>query len=137
MKPILFLLLFVSSSWALAEDNAAEPAKAAASAQEEWHDTVLSDEVIHKIQQAQFVYKKCVIDAMRKPEAATLESRHATDSVMRACEPVLGDMRKVYLDANVPGVVADRHLKKIRIQVTRNVLQELMFAEAAKKAGQP
>ncbi|MDD4915880.1 MAG: hypothetical protein PHW13_12680 [Methylococcales bacterium] len=126
MKPVLFLILAMSASWAWAE-----------AAGEEWHETTLSDEVIHKIQMAQYGYKKCVVDAMRKPDAATLESRHATDAVMRACEPVLGDMRKVYLDANVPGVIADRHLKKLRIQVTRNVLQELMYAEAAKKAGQP
>jgi hypothetical protein len=44
-------------------------------------------------------------------------------------------MRKVYLDQNVPGVVADRHLKKLRIEITRKVLQEMMFAEATKKAG--
>jgi len=44
-------------------------------------------------------------------------------------------MRTVYLDAGVPGVVADRHLKKLRIQTTRNMLQELMYIEAARKAG--
>jgi hypothetical protein len=124
MKPILFLMLLISSSWTFAED-----------AKEEWHETTLSDDVIHKIQQAQFGYKKCVIDSMRKPEYAKLESRNATDVVIRECEPVLADMRKVYTDSDVPGVVADRHLKKLRIQVTRNVLQELMYAEAAKKAG--
>jgi len=124
MKPVLFLMLLISSSWTFAED-----------AKEEWHETTLSDDVIHKIQQAQFGYKKCVIDSMRKPEYAKLESRNATDVVIRECEPVLADMRKVYTDSDVPGVVADRHLKKLRIQVTRNVLQELMYAEAAKKAG--
>jgi hypothetical protein len=124
MKPVLFLMLLMSSSWTFAED-----------AKEEWHETTLSDDVIHKIQQAQFGYKKCVIDSMRKPEYAKLESRNATDVVIRECEPVLADMRKVYTDSDVPGVVADRHLKKLRIQVTRNVLQELMYAEAAKKAG--
>jgi hypothetical protein len=49
----------------------------------------------------------------------------------------LAEIRKVYTDAEVPGVVADRHLKKMRIQVTRNLLQELMYAEAAKKSGMP
>jgi pyridoxal/pyridoxine/pyridoxamine kinase len=104
---------------------------------EEWHETTLSEATIHNIQQAQFSYKKCVVDAMRKPQTATLESRHATDAVIRACEPVLGDIRKVYLDNNVPGIVADRHLKKLRIQVTRKVLEELMYAEAAKSVGHP
>lgn len=124
MKPVLFLMLLMSSSWSFAEE-----------AKEEWHETTLSDEVIHNIQQAQFNYKKCVIDTMRKPEYAQLESRNATDVVIRGCESVLAEMRKVYTDSEVPGVVADRHLKKLRIQVTRQVLQELMYAEAAKKAG--
>jgi hypothetical protein len=137
MKAVLVLFLFMSSPLALAEEATPATAPAAKPAQEEWHDTTLSDEVIHKIQMAQYNYKKCVMDAMRKPEAATLESRHATDAVMRACEPVLGEMRKVYLDAQVPAVVADRHLKSMRIKVTRNVLQELMYAEAAKKSAQP
>jgi hypothetical protein len=44
-------------------------------------------------------------------------------------------MRKVYTDVQVPAVIADRHLKKLRIQVTRKVLQEFMYAEAAKRAG--
>jgi len=77
------------------------------------------------------------VDAMKNPDFAKLESRNATDAVIKQCEPTLAEMRKVYTDAEVPGIVADRHLKKMRIQVTRNVLQELMYVEAAKKAGQP
>lgn len=126
MKPVVFLMLLMSSGWTFAEE-----------AKDEWQETTLSEDVIQKIQKAQYGYKKCVVDAMRKPEYAKLESRNATDVVIRECEPVLAEMRKVYVDSNVPGVVADRHLKKLRIQVTRNVLQELMYAEAAKKAGQP
>jgi hypothetical protein len=104
---------------------------------EEWKETSLSEDTIKKIQQAQFTYKKCVIDEMRKPDYGKLESRNATDVIARYCEPTLGEMRKVYTDAGVPGVIADRHLKKMRIQVTRSMLQELMYVEAAKKAGQP
>ncbi|QWF71782.1 hypothetical protein KEF85_04730 [Methylomonas paludis] len=128
MKAILTALLLLSSNWTYAEE---------AKKEEEWHETTLSDETIKKIQQAQYTYKKCVVDAMSKPEFAQLESRNATDAVIRQCEPVLGDIRKVYTDVEVPGVIADRHLKKLRIQVTRSVLQELMYKEAAKKAGQP
>lgn len=124
MKHYLFLVLMAFSSWTMAED-----------AKEEWNETSLSDETIQKIQQAQFTYKKCVMDAMGKPDYAKLESRNATDVVIRECEPVLADMRKVYTDVQVPAVIADRHLKKLRIQVTRKVLQEFMYAEAAKRAG--
>lgn len=124
--PLLIALMCVANlAWA------EEPPK------DEWNATTLTDDVIKKIQQAQFTYKKCVVDEIRKPDYAKLDSRNATDVIARQCEPTLGEMRKVYTDAGVPGVIADRHLKKLRIQVTRNMLQELMYAEAAKKAGQP
>lgn len=123
---VIAVLLFISHL-AFAEE----------AAKDEWNETTLTEETIQKIQKAQFTYKKCVVDAMQKPEFAKLDSRNATDAVIKACEPTLAEMRKVYTDAQVPGVIADRHLKKMRIQVTRNVLQELMYAEAAKKAGQP
>ena len=127
MKSVLIAALLLLSQLAIAEE----------SSKEEWNETSLSDETIQKIQQAQFNYKKCVVEAMKSPEFAKLDSRNATDAVIRQCEPTLAEMRKVYTDAEVPGIVADRHLKKMRIQVTRNVLQELMYVEAAKKTGQP
>lgn len=102
---------------------------------EEWAETTLSEETIQKIQQAQINYKQCAVDAMRKPDYTKLESRQATDAVIRSCESVLADMRKVYTDVEVPGAIADRHLKKMRIDVTRKVLQQLMYVEAAKQAG--
>ncbi|MCQ8103750.1 hypothetical protein NP590_06505 [Methylomonas sp. SURF-2] len=113
------------------------PAFADDAAKDAWNETTLTEATIQKIQQAQYNYKKCVVDTMQKPDFAKLESRNATDAIIKLCEPTLADMRKVYTDAEVPGVIADRHLKKLRIQVTRNLLQELMYAEAAKKAGQP
>lgn len=110
-------------------------AAGAEEADQDWNGSALSDAVIEKIQQAQFTYKKCVVDAIQRGEFGTLESRHATDAIIKQCEPTLGDIRKIYTDAEVPGVVADRHLKKLRIQTTRNLLQELMYREAAKNAG--
>ena len=126
MKQCLLMVLVLFSGWVMAADETAG---------DEWNDTQLKEETIQKIQQAQFNYKKCVVDTMQKPEYAKLESRNATDVVIRECEPVLAEMRKVYLDSNVPEVIADRHLKKMRIQITRKVLQELMFAEAARSVG--
>ena len=110
---------------------------AAEEASEEWNSSVLKDETIQQIQKAQYTYKKCVSDAMQKPDMLSMESRHATDAIIRACEPTLGEMRKVYIDAGVPETIADRPLKKMRTQVTRNLLQELMYREAAKKSGAP
>lgn len=127
MKYRLFIMLLLASQLAFAED----------AKEEEWNATTLKDEVIKQIQQAQYTYKKCVVDEMKKPEYAATESRRATDGIIRFCEPKLGEIRKIYTDAEVPGVIADRQLKKLRIQVTRNLLQELMYAEAAKKSGMP
>jgi len=126
MKYRLIVALMMVAGVACAEES-----------KEEWNETTLKDETIQKIQQAQYTYKKCVVDTMRKPEFAKLESRNATDVIIKSCEPTLAEIRKVYTDAEVPGEIADRHLKKMRIQVTRNLLQELMYAEAAKKAGMP
>lgn len=124
MKACLFVVLMFSASLGFAED-----------AGNEWHDTVLKEDTIQRIQQSQFHYKKCVSDTMQKPDYAKMDSRNATDIVIKECEPVLAEMRQVYLDSNVPEVIADRHLKKMRIQITRKVLQELLFAEAARAQG--
>jgi len=72
---------------------------------------------------------------MLKPGYAKIESRNATDAIIKQCEQVLAKMRQVYIDAEVPEVIADRHLKKMRIQITRRVLKQQMFAEASRKAG--
>lgn len=146
MKALLFTLLMLSSSLTLAADEPAaseadSTAKSAPASKEavpeEWQNTTLTDETIKKIQAAQYKYKMCVSDAMRKPENAKLESRNATDAIIRQCEPVLTDLRQVYLEVSVPSVIADRHLKKLRIEITRKVLQQMMYSEAARATGQP
>ncbi len=101
----------------------------------EWHDTTLSDTTIGKIQDAAYQYKKCVSDEMQKALYQTQDSRHATDAIMKQCETTLAIMRDIYLAEKVPSVIADRHLKQLRIQTTRSVLQEMIFSEAARKQG--
>lgn len=117
-------LLLLVSPLAIADD-----------AKNEWHNTTLSDEVIKQIQHAQYIYKQCVTEEMQKKDYAKLDSRTATDAIIKRCEKVLSGMRTVYLDAKVPEVIADRHLRHLRIQVTRRLMQDLMFAEAARAAG--
>jgi hypothetical protein len=73
---------------------------------------------------------------MQKPTHHEQESRKATEEIMKQCEPVLSQMRESYLAEKVPGTIADRHLKQMRMQTTRNVLQTMMFGEAARKSGQ-
>lgn len=124
MKYRLFVVLMLVAGLAGAEE-----------AGQEWNVTSLSDATIEQIQKAQFNYKKCVVEAMKQPEHLSLESRRATDVIIRQCEPTLAEMRNIYVDVGVPAAIADRHLKSLRIKVTRNLLQELMYLEAAKKAG--
>lgn len=125
MKKLFFLTMLLSAVTVFADD-----------AKNEWHNTVLTEATMKKIQEAKYNYKKCAVEEMKKPAYQQLESRRATESLIKQCEPVLAKMREVYTEEKVPGVVADRHLKQTRIQTTRAVLQELMFAEAARKAGQ-
>lgn len=125
MKIILYFAFLLTSINVLAED-----------AKNEWHNTDLTDATIAIIQQASYQYKKCASDEMQKNVYQNQDTRHATDAIMKECESVLAKMRDVYLAQKVPSVIADRHLKQLRLQTTRNVLQTMMFAEAARKSGQ-
>ncbi len=125
MKKIFFLTVLLSAVTAFADE-----------AQNEWQNTTLSDATIKKIQDAGYQYKKCVSAEMQKTAHQEQESRRATEEIMKQCEPVLSQMREIYLAEKVPGAIADRHLKQMRMQTTRNVLQGMMFAEAARKSGQ-
>ncbi len=124
MKNILFLALLLSTGSAFSDD-----------AKNEWHNTTLSDATIEKIQAAKYEYKKCVGGEMQKSVYQGQDSRKATDAIMKQCEAILSKMREVYTEAEVPGVIADRHLKQMRLQTTREALQGMMFSEASRKAG--
>lgn len=125
MKTIFFLAILLSTITAFADD-----------AKNEWHNTTLSDATIKKIQDAKYQYKRCVGEEMQKPANQQMDSRQATDAIIKQCEPVLAKMRDVYLAEKVPEVIADRHLKQMRLQTTRSALQGMMFSEAARKSGQ-
>jgi len=124
MKKILFLSLLLTAGTTFADD-----------AKNEWHNTTLTDATIEKIQAAQYEYKKCVGGEMQKLVYQGQDSRKATDAIMKQCEPFLAKMREVYTEAEVPGVIADRHLRQMRMKATREALQGMMFSEASRKAG--
>ncbi len=121
MKPILYLAILLFSAISNAADTKSE-----------WQNTTLTEATMKKIQDAKYQYKKCVVDEMQKPAYREQDTRHGTETLMKQCEPVLAKMRDVYLAEKVPEVVADRHLKQMRIQTTRSVLQSMMFNEAAR-----
>ncbi len=121
MNKYVLLVLSLATSLAYAED-----------AKNEWQNTSLSDGVIEKIQAAKYDYKKCVSDEMQKSGYQKIDTRNATDAIMKQCEPSLAKMREVYTKADVPEVIADRHLKQMRMQTTREVLQGMMFSAASR-----
>lgn len=125
MKNFLFSLLLLSATTAMAEDT-----------KNEWINTTLTDGTIEKVQTAKYAYKKCVSDEMQKSTYQQQDTRNATETIIKQCEPILAKIRDVYLDAKVPGVISDRHLKQLRMQTTREVLQGMMFSEATRKSGQ-
>jgi hypothetical protein len=128
MKKILCLIALLLASNAYAADGK--------DAKNEWQNTTISEATIAKIQAAKYEYKKCASDEMQKSTYATQESRAATELIIKQCEPVLAKMRTVYVDEKVPEVIADRHLKQLRLQITRDVLQNMMYGEAARSSGQ-
>ncbi len=125
IKQFLLLACLISFSVAYANE-----------AKSEWNATKLSDDIIKKIQQSQYQYKKCVIDKMQNLEGTEIKVKETTDTIIKQCEAVLSQMRQVYLEAKVPDIMADRHLKKMRFDITRRVLKELMFTAAAHKTRQ-
>ncbi len=131
MKTLFFPIAVLLASLCISASAAAEQAS------EEWQNTVLSDAVIKKIQESNYEYKKCVGEQMQKPTYKDIDSRKATDEIIKQCEPVLSKMRETYLAEKVPGAIADRHLRQMRIRITRKVLQEMIFAQASRNAGQP
>ena len=118
-----FLAGLLLSIAALAEESA-----------DAWQNTILTEATIKKIQSAKYNYKKCIAEKTQKPDYLNLDSRKATEEIIKECEPELSKMRDIYISDKVPGTVADRHLRQIRIQTTRNLLQELIFAQASRKA---
>lgn len=124
VKLMLLTMLLLSTVAACAEQ----------AKKEEWHNTVLSDDTIKKIQDAKYQYNKCVVNEMQKSDYVTIDTRNATEAIIKQCEKILGDIRKVYLDEKVPEVIADRHLKQIRTQTTRGVLQQMIYLEATRKS---
>ena len=123
MKKFLCSLLLLSATTAMAEDT-----------KNEWINTTLTDGTIEKVQTAKYAYKKCVSDEMQKSTYQQQDTRNATETIIKQCEPILAKIRDVYLDAKVPGVISDRHLKQLRMQTTREVLQGMMFSAASRKA---
>lgn len=104
-------------------------------AAETWNGSNLSDATIKQVQQDKYDYTQCVYSEARKQGYQKMDSRVATDAVMKQCEQQLAKIRTTFISDGIPEVIADRYLKKTRIEMTRKILTSLIFAEAARSAG--
>lgn len=102
---------------------------------ETWNGSDLSEATIKKVQAVKYEYTQCVYTEAQKKGYQKIDTRVATDAVIKQCEPDLAKIRDAFVNDGVPGVIADRFLRKTRTEVTRKILKSLMFAEAARKAG--
>ncbi len=125
MKPIFLLALVVASFNSFAGNNK----------NPQWQPTTLSDTTIKKIQQAKYQYMLCITKEMQNKTYIKLDTRAATDKVLIKCEPSLAQVRAVFTEEKVPTTISDRYLKKTRTQTARKVLEQFMYAQAARKMG--
>ncbi len=120
-------------------ENISEPQQTSVSTPEAsaktWNGTSLSDATIKEVQEAKYTYTQCVYKEAQKQGYTKINSRVATDAVIKQCEPDLAKIREVFINEGVPEIIANRYLKKTRVNMTRKILQSLMFAEAARKSG--
>ncbi len=147
MKKYLFLILTVLFLQACSDDktNSTTQAKAPQVTQQaaettqpsakQWNGSSLSEATIKQVQEDKHAYKQCVYQEAQKKGYQKFDSRVATDAVIKQCEPTLAKIRTTFTKEGVPEVITDRFLKKTRINMTRKILQSLMFAEASRKAG--
>ncbi len=125
MKPFFLLMSLL----------AAFQASAAEDQSNQWQATTLSDTTIKQVQQAKYKYMQCITREMQNAAYVGMDSRTATDKVMKKCESSLSNIRTVFSAEKVPATISDRYLKKTRTETARKILQQLMFAEAARKMG--
>ena len=112
--------------------QAADTSQASA---KEWNGSTLSPATIKQIQEDKYNYKQCVYQEAQKQGYQKIDSRVATDAIIKQCEPTLAKIRATFTNEGVPEIITDRFLKKTRVVMTRKILQSLMFAEASRKAG--
>lgn len=147
MKKYLFYIITALFLQACSDDktNNTTPAEAPKTVQKttdapqtadkQWNGSTLSEATIKQVQEDKYNYRQCVYKEAQKQGYQKIDSRVATDAVIKQCEPTLAKVRTTFSNEGVPDIIIDRFLKKTRVDMTRKILQSLMFAEASRKAG--
>jgi hypothetical protein len=123
MRKFLLLVLLVISLPTLAEKNQ----------KKEWQASTLSDSTIANIQKAKYEYLTCITQEVKKKSKIKMDTRAATDLVLKECEKNLVNISTTFKKENIPSSMSDRYIKKTRTQTARKVLQEFIYAAAAKQ----
>lgn len=105
-------------------------AASAGAGEEEWQESVLKAATLEKVYKIANQYQRCMVEQLQGQANAEQDSRALTDSILKKCEPQLSPMREVFTAEKVPVEMADRYLKKTRIQAARRLIREVMAAQA-------
>lgn len=97
-----------------------------------WESTTLSDATIKHIQDAKHQYLLCITAETQMLQKTNMDSRAATDLILKHCEENLAQIRTVFNQEQVPVAISDRYIKKTRTQTARKVLQEMIIAAATR-----
>ncbi len=109
------------------------PSGSATSAQT-WQPTTLSSATIEKTRVATQAYHVCLDKEINAFRLIPMDSRDATNIILKKCESELTPIRTALLAERVPPKIADRLLRKRRNQALRKVFQLMMFAESQREA---
>ncbi len=122
MKQIFFVAMLLAAWNLFAADAGGE----------QWHSTTLSDATIKNIQDAKYRYLHCISKETEKRLDSKMDSRAATDLILKQCEQPLTNIRQVFKQEKVPDGIADLYLKKTRTQTARKVLEQMMYSAASR-----
>lgn len=104
------------------------------SAEEEWTPSILPDQTIQTIQKQTQIYHQCLERHITTFNIKGIDSRDASNWILKQCENKLNPIRTALLDQKVPLAIANRYLIKKRHQAARKVLKYMMFAKSQQEA---
>ena len=100
------------------------------SANERWNPSILSEQTIQKINQQTKVYHQCLDRQITTFNLKGIDSRDASNWILKQCENQLDPIRAALLNEKVPVEIANRYLLKKKHQAARKVLRFMMFAKS-------